>query len=72
MTPQDKANQLIKQFQVYVDCEIADDSGFVYSYEEEIKNSKKCSLIVVQEIIKSLTDYGSDSGEIQNMNREFE
>lgn len=56
MTPEEKANELIDKM---IECN--------YVYEDAI-----CSAIVcVDEIIISLIQYGKESNELQNMDREL-
>ena len=73
MTPQEKAEELIKMFnkvKIFLDIEPS-------NIETNLKNvdcdaNKQCALIAVDEIEKALTDYGNgDSFQLQNMDSEF-
>jgi len=52
MEPKGKAIELVKKFRPYVDSEIAGETDFEYSKEQETSMSKKCALIAVDEILK--------------------
>lgn len=55
MTPKEKAIELVDNFRNYVDSEIAGDQTFEYSKEQETSLSKKCALIVVDEILLEIS-----------------
>ena len=63
MTPKEKAKELINKYWITIN-EIELD--FI-SWNQ----AKHCALICVNEIIISLTQYGKDSNELQNMDREL-
>ena len=54
MSPQEKAKELIDKFRPYVDSEIAGETNFEYSKEQETTMALKCALIVVDEIIDEI------------------
>lgn len=56
MTPEEKAKELVNKF------DSLDFGDFCH-------DSKLCALIVVEEIVNELIDYGEESDELQNMDR---
>ena len=66
LTPKEKAKELYTLFSKhakYWDC--YNDSPL------EIDHTKQCALIAIDEIIKSLENYGKESDELQNMENDF-
>lgn len=66
LTPKEKAKELYTLFSKhakYWDC--YNDSPL------EIDHTKQCVLIAIDEIIKSLENYGKESDELQNMENDF-
>lgn len=67
MTPQEKANEIIKNFGGYV-------HGYVgnIEYPDILKTrQKEISKNVVNTIIEALIEYGQDNMELQNMDSEI-
>ena len=54
MTPEEKAIKLIDKFRPFVNTEIAGETDFVYSKDQETLMAKKCALIVANEIIDEI------------------
>ena len=66
LTPKEKAKELYTLFSKhakYWDC--YNDSPL------EIDHTKQCALIAIDEIIKSLENYGKESDKLQNMENDF-
>ncbi|MDD4972472.1 MAG: hypothetical protein PHT07_23830 [Paludibacter sp.] len=63
LTPKAKAKELIEKFN-----DLASDI-FDHDYDKEkyLQNRKSCALIVWNEIVDELIDYGEESDELQNM-----
>ena len=53
MEPKEKAIELIDKFRPYVDSEIAGETNFQFSKEQETSMAKKCALVAVYEILQS-------------------
>jgi len=72
MTPKEKAKELLDKFSDNVSVYYTENSvPCMLNAPMIIKQRKKFALIIVDKIVKSLTNYGKDSNELQNMDREF-
>jgi len=56
MEAKDKAKEIFEQY---------------HNHTIDDWTKKQCAIICVNEIVKALEDYGRDSDELQNMDREF-
>lgn len=71
ISPKEKAEELIGKFYKF---SRQDSSGFLTSNEDMyIKNAIKCTIICVDEVIKSLEEYDerNNTHELQNMESSF-
>ena len=64
LTPKQKAKELVLKFK-----ELPQEGTLMFYITFEI--SKQCALIALDEIIKSLENYGKESDELQNMENNF-
>ena len=71
MTPKQKAKELVDSFRSYVDCEIIENDCYVSSKKQETNMSKKCALIVVDELIKETNDLMCHEGRNSITDREY-
>lgn len=72
MTPKEKAKELVERFNIKVNVYYTEDSiPNIMNVPMINKSVKQLALICVDEIIISLTQYGKDSNELQNMDREL-
>ncbi len=63
LTPKEKAKELVQR---YIDEAYQEDENNLYT-----PIAKQCALIAIDEIIKSLENYGKESDELQNMENDF-
>lgn len=71
MKAKEKAVELVDKFRKYVDSEVDGEKGFEFSRKRQTRNAKKCALICISEIELALTEYGTQSNELQNMDSEW-
>ena len=72
MTPKEKAAEIYDRMDYFTNGYVGSSmlSNTEFS-DVKVKNTKALALLIVDQIENALTEYGSESNELQNMDSEF-